>query len=370
MTVPQTQSEKPLVSIVVPCFNAENTLEKAVKSALNDPYQIIELIIIDDGSTDGTYQVMQKLADSDKRVSVWRQKNLGVSAARNKGISLSKGELIAFLDADDYYIGESLSKRINTLLANDCMELVGAFCPAIMVNIEGKQIFSSAFFDYKLPNNRLSYTSTFGSAFNPSCAVIKKDKLIASGGFNETLSGGEDYELWHRLMRNGDHFFKTDECRIAWTQSTNSTVRSNTLSHYKQCINVFNNIISDNSNIDLNSEGMKIKADKTLLHRAIGTAITSAISGDRNTANMIFQTINNTHFQHCTPSEIINTIKFATMRFLCRPEDEWNDTRDREQKITIDFLKYQVETNTADYGFLSKVISELESDAHKDIQNG
>lgn len=103
-----------LISIIIPSFNRSRTLEKTVYSALRQDYQKIELIIIDDGSTDGTAQLLEQLKNEDARIRYFsHSRNLGAQAARNTGILNSHGEWIAFLDSDDIWQQNSLSLRIN-----------------------------------------------------------------------------------------------------------------------------------------------------------------------------------------------------------------------------------------------------------------
>lgn len=90
------------VSVVVPAYNVENYIEQCVLSVLNQSYSCCELIIIDDGSTDGTPQILDKLADRNDSIRVIHKENVGVSAARNTGIDTAKGDYIVFIDGDDY----------------------------------------------------------------------------------------------------------------------------------------------------------------------------------------------------------------------------------------------------------------------------
>lgn len=90
-----------LVSIIVPVYNTENYLKKCLNSILNQTYQNIEVIIIDDGSTDNSYKILEEFQSKDKRIILLQQKNSGQGVARNKGIEVSKGKYIFFVDSDD-----------------------------------------------------------------------------------------------------------------------------------------------------------------------------------------------------------------------------------------------------------------------------
>lgn len=91
-----------LVSVIIPAYNCKDTIEKCILSVLSQTYSDYEVIVIDDGSTDGTYNVLKRLLNTDSRMRVISQKNAGVSNTRNKGITLANGEFVAFIDSDDY----------------------------------------------------------------------------------------------------------------------------------------------------------------------------------------------------------------------------------------------------------------------------
>jgi glycosyltransferase involved in cell wall biosynthesis len=101
-----------LVSIIVPAYQAERTIKRAVDSALSIPSESIEVIAVDDGSTDGTAGVLETIAAGDCRVRVIRQENRGRSSARNKGFSVARGEWVMFLDSDDYLIPEAFGSLL------------------------------------------------------------------------------------------------------------------------------------------------------------------------------------------------------------------------------------------------------------------
>lgn len=92
----------PDVSVIVPVYNAEKTIIRCVESICKQSYRNIEIILIDDGSSDKSYEICEKLSCQDSRIHVYRQKNKGVSSARNNGINQAKGNYICFVDSDDW----------------------------------------------------------------------------------------------------------------------------------------------------------------------------------------------------------------------------------------------------------------------------
>ena len=101
-----------LVSVIIPVFNVLPFLDESLKSVTNQTYQNIEIIIIDDGSTDGSAEICDEYAKKDKRIVVIHQENKGLSAARNKGLDIMKGELVAFLDSDDAYCSDYIESML------------------------------------------------------------------------------------------------------------------------------------------------------------------------------------------------------------------------------------------------------------------
>ena len=100
----------PLVSVIVPTFNIERYIKKCLDSLLSQTLKEIEIICIDDGSTDNSYEILCEYATKDNRFIILQQENKGAGAARNKGMEISKGEFLAFLDADDFFEADLLEQ--------------------------------------------------------------------------------------------------------------------------------------------------------------------------------------------------------------------------------------------------------------------
>ena len=108
----QNEIKVPLVSVIVPVFNVRPYIVEALDSVINQTYSNLEIILIDDGSTDGSGEVCDEYAARDKRIVVIHQKNNGVSSARNAGLDVMHGEAVAFLDPDDAYRSEFISTMV------------------------------------------------------------------------------------------------------------------------------------------------------------------------------------------------------------------------------------------------------------------
>lgn len=116
-----TDSEiSPTVSVIVPCYNVEKYIEECLASLVKQTFKNIEIICINDGSSDLTLQILNAFSESDKRITVINQENKGVSVAKNRGLEIAKGDFITFLDSDDWLDNDYIEKMYNAITANSC----------------------------------------------------------------------------------------------------------------------------------------------------------------------------------------------------------------------------------------------------------
>lgn len=113
-------SKGPLISVIIPVYNVEKYLDRCLESTASQSYKNIEIILIDDGSTDNSGKMCDQWVQKDKRIKVVHQENRGVSASRNRGIREAKGELISFIDSDDEVYSDYLDVMYRDLIENDC----------------------------------------------------------------------------------------------------------------------------------------------------------------------------------------------------------------------------------------------------------
>lgn len=188
----------PLISVIIPAYNAETYIQTAVKSAVGQTYSNLEVIVIDDGSVDSTPLLVNQIANADSRIKCYSIKNSGRAAARNYGISKATGSWLAFLDADDFWAAEKLSKQLSCWKADDAVGLV--YSERTWVDAEGKPL-SDQPERYKLPAGNIFDNLIDGNYICTSTVLIKKELVDAVGGFDESknFKNCQDYDLWIRV---------------------------------------------------------------------------------------------------------------------------------------------------------------------------
>ena len=179
-------------SVIVPTFNRKNLLKKAVDSVLNQTFHDFELIIIDDGSADGTNKLIGSYDDS--RIKYIYQDNAGVSSARNSGLSIASGTFVAFLDSDDFWVPEKLEKTHENIQR---FPRISIFHTEEIWYRNGKLLNQKK--KHKKPSG-LVYTNALAlCCISISTAVIKKDVFESVGCFDENMEACEDYDFWLRV---------------------------------------------------------------------------------------------------------------------------------------------------------------------------
>jgi Glycosyl transferase family 2 len=194
-------ADNPLVSVVIPAFNAANTIQETLASVSRQTYENLDIIVVDDGSTDDTGAIVQRHCRSDPRVRVIRKSNGGVASARNAGIQSSKGTFVALIDADDLWHPTKIAKQMEMLLAGGA-EMALVYSPFRVIDVNGKVLTSSRKFG---ANGWVLYRH-FHINFigNGSSILVRKAVLEELGGYDPRLreagaEGCEDLLLQLRI---------------------------------------------------------------------------------------------------------------------------------------------------------------------------
>lgn len=196
----------PLVSVVIPTYNRLKVLLRAIDTALNQTYRNLEVIVVDDGSTDDTQTAVKAYGD---RIRYIHQKNQGASAARNLGITAANGKYIAFLDSDDEWLPHKLEKQIALLENHPEYSFVACLATEENRTYTGYENHATQFMKFILQ----PFTQ------NMTRYVVRRQCLQEHGLFDTTIHGPEDWELWLRLLKNGCRFGYVPEALMSYTAS-------------------------------------------------------------------------------------------------------------------------------------------------------
>lgn len=215
VTVPRTPVP-PLVSVIIPCYNVRSFIEDAVDSALDQDYRQLEVIVVDDGSTDDSAEVLKRLQRrrNDHRLRFVFQKNRGLSGARNTGLRHANGDLIAFLDGDDLWTRDKIARHVGLMVSDERIGL--SFSDSAYINENGsptgwvltKRMLEPTLHDMVRRNH----------CGNGSSVVARRQCFDLAGFFNEDLKSCEDYEMW---------------CRILWASSYKAVCIPRPLTFYR-----------------------------------------------------------------------------------------------------------------------------------------
>lgn len=205
----------PFISVVMPAFNAEKTIESAISSVLSQTYCDFELIVVNDCSTDNTEKIINKFKEKDERiVYIKNEQNSGVSYSRNNAIKYAKGEWIAFLDSDDIWITDKLEKQINLIEQNPDVVLVYTASSFITANGEP--------FLYILHAEEKTNYKTLLRKNLVSCSSVMVKKTIVEEIKMPSDKMSEDYYVWLKILKKYQYAYGIDEPLLVYRLSQNS----------------------------------------------------------------------------------------------------------------------------------------------------
>ena len=213
------------VSTVIPAYNAEAFIHKAIESVLNQTTPVDEIIVVDDGSRDRTRAVVESYGG---RVRLISQQNQGPSPARNLGVRSATSDLIAFLDADDAWHPQKIEKQLAALA--DAPNAILCYTGLLNLNVDGSQCVRAA-----SPLKALrSALRIYNPGLTPSCVMLSRAAFLQAGGFNSSQKVCEDWDLWLRLLQIGP-FCVVDE-PLTLYQVSNTGLSSNAEELYEEAL--------------------------------------------------------------------------------------------------------------------------------------
>lgn len=228
----------PSITVVVPCFNEERFIAEAIDSIKQQSYEDFECIVVDDASTDGSLAVIWKsIADDDRFRVIRHRSNGGLSASRNTGLREARGELVTFMDGDDLLLQDSLLDRYVAFATHRSdPHVVGAYCGVInapedaqLSEFPPRHEWGTRWKDQRVID---LVTAKGECPFSAHSPLLRTEHLRLLGGFDESLtSGGEDWDLWLRIMRNGYVFVPSRYRSAVYRQKLGSMIRAGVADH-------------------------------------------------------------------------------------------------------------------------------------------
>jgi glycosyltransferase involved in cell wall biosynthesis len=199
-------TDKPLVSIIIPAFNAARYIRQALNSVLAQTYPAIEVIVVDDGSSDATSAIVEEYVTSDARIQLVRQSNMGVGTARNTAIRKARGKYIAPLDADDFWLPEKLEKQVTRM--EQCGSETGlVYCWSTLIDEEGE--FLGLSYPHQAVGGRLRHALVFRNVIDNASAPLFRAAALEKVGVYITRAeqgGAQGCEDWDLHLRIAEFF--------------------------------------------------------------------------------------------------------------------------------------------------------------------
>ncbi|NHF61080.1 glycosyltransferase family 2 protein [Flavobacteriaceae bacterium TP-CH-4] len=189
-----------MLSVVIPLYNKELSIERTIASVLKQTYASFELIVVDDGSTDKSVEIVENFTDD--RIRLIKKANGGVSSARNKGIEAANYDWLAFLDADDFWHEDYLLEISKVIERPIDIEVIATGFARINKDgtiLKSSVALRSGIVDYFKATNESGY-----NVLNMSTFCVKKTSLLSIGMFSKHLTHGEDMEVFEKLARRGN----------------------------------------------------------------------------------------------------------------------------------------------------------------------
>ncbi|MCD0471089.1 glycosyltransferase family A protein [Flavobacterium sp. JAS] len=213
-----------LVSIVIPCYNDKDYIQESVNSALNQSYEHIEVIIIDDGSDEATKKVLASI--NHEKIKLITQENKGLSAARNVGIANANGEYILTLDADDFFENSFLEKAVHILNSDLEVGVVGCFTNYFEDN------YKIVHKNYPSGGNIDDFLFKTNTAAN---SLFRKKCWLDAGGYDENMKKGyEDWEFWISVTKHNWRVHTIEEFLFNYRKKEGSMLQTITNSYIEE----------------------------------------------------------------------------------------------------------------------------------------
>lgn len=240
-----------IVSVIIPTYNRKNFIIQAIESVINQTYKNLEIIVIDDGSSDNTKETLKDYILNNK-IKYFYKENSGVSNTRNYGIEKSTGSFLAFLDSDDFWKHDKIEKQINLFKSNDKLGLVHTCYTTLLDNQEiTKHPDNPNYYQGKVFEKMIQFNMVATST-----VVIKKECIEKSGLFFQEYSPCEDYDLWIKISKYYE-FAYLNEALAFYRENSTNNISKNLDKFEKGAISIFDknwNEIKDTEQLKLKNK--------------------------------------------------------------------------------------------------------------------
>jgi glycosyltransferase involved in cell wall biosynthesis len=227
-------NQQKLVSVIIPAYNIEKYISQTIDSVIHQTYKNIEIIIVNDGSTDNTEKIIQKYSQKDSRIIIVNQQNGGVSAARNSGFKKASGDYFCIIDSDDIMLPEKIATQVNFLEHNKDIDFTYS---KVYYFFDGSYdiyqrdlaaISGNAVYKKLLQYGNFIYTST---------VLFRRSVFDDFGGFDETLRSAEEFDYWLTLASQGVKFLHQDTY-LTLCRSRKGGLSSDSVTMYASAVSV------------------------------------------------------------------------------------------------------------------------------------
>lgn len=282
----------PKISIVIPAYNVADFIAETLESVLAQSFTDFEVIIINDGSPD-TEEFELAIKPYRERICYLKQENRGASAARNAGLRAARGELIAFLDADDLWLPNYLAEQLKFISEYGC-DLACADALIFGVSADAGQSYMDSLMDSAPPEGLVTFLELVNAerSLITSGVVVRRDLVLKVGLFDEALRNAQDFDLWLRLARHGARLAYQRKVLLSYRSRPNSLSGDAINSHQRE-LRVFDKIEQsyEFTPAERLEVGSVIKRRRALLEYELGKLY--LVPGDFARARQSFTNANN-----------------------------------------------------------------------------
>ena len=236
-----SEGQRPMVSIVIPAYNVAEFIGETLATVFAQTFTDFEVIIVNDGSPD-TEEFERAIQPYRERICYLKQENRGASAARNTGLRAARGELIAFLDADDLWSPNYLAEQLKFIREYGC-DLACADAMIFGVSADAGRSYMDSLMETAPPEGRVTFLELVNAerSLITSGVVVRRDLVLEVGLFDEALRNAQDFDLWLRLARHGARLAYQRKVLLSYRSRPNSLTGDAINSHQRE-LRVFDKI--------------------------------------------------------------------------------------------------------------------------------